>query len=136
MQAQLADTRIVAPSASTVIARMAEPGELVAAGRPVATLIDLGSLYVRVYVPEREVGRLRLGSPATVTVDAYPRQHFAGEVSEVAAQAEFTPKEVHMKDEREKLVFAVKVRLSNPDGLLKPGMPADVKIKVAARAGS
>jgi HlyD family secretion protein len=63
-------------------------------------------------------------------VDAFRDRSFAGEVSEVAQQAEFTPKDVHMKDEREKLVFAVKVRLENPDGLLKPGMPADVKIRM------
>lgn len=136
VEAQLADTRIAAPSAATVIARLAEPGELVAAGRPVATLVDLDNLYVRVYVPEREVGRIRLGSRAAVTVDAYPGKPFSGAVSEVATQAEFTPKEVHMKDEREKLVFAVKVRLADAGGLLKPGMPADVKIQVATRAGS
>lgn len=135
IEAQLADTRILAPSTGTVMARLAEPGELVAAGRPLATLVDLDSLYVRVYVAQRDVGRIRLGSPAQAYFDAWPGKAFEGAVSEVATQAEFTPKEVHMKDEREKLVFAVKVRLANPDGLLKPGMPADVRIRVAPNGG-
>lgn len=130
VEAQLADTRIVAPAAGTVMAKLAEPGELVAAGRPIATLVNLEELYVRVYVPERVVGRIRLGAAARVSVDAYPGRVFAGEVTEVAQQAEFTPKEVHMKDEREKLVFAVKLRIDNPEGLLKPGMPADAKLVV------
>lgn len=134
IEAQLADTRILAPVQSTVMARLAEPGELVAAGRPIATLINLDELYVRVYVPERVVGRIRLGARAQVSVDAYPDRYFAGQVSELAQQAEFTPKEVHMKDEREKLVFAVKLRLDNPLGLLKPGMPADATIQVAPDA--
>jgi HlyD family secretion protein len=130
MEAQLADTRILAPAEGTVMARLAEPGELVAAGRPLATLVNLKDLFVRVYVPERDIGKIRLGNAAKVSVDAFRDRSFAGEVSEVAQQAEFTPKDVHMKDEREKLVFAVKVRLENPDGLLKPGMPADVKIRM------
>ncbi|NMG30001.1 HlyD family secretion protein [Aromatoleum evansii] len=130
IEAQLADTRIVAPSRGTVMAKLVEPGELVAAGRPIATMVDLEDLYVRVYVAERDVGRVRLGSAANVSVDAYPDRTFVGAVSEVAQQAEFTPKEVHVKDEREKLVFGVKVRLANPDGVLKPGMPADVRIRV------
>jgi HlyD family secretion protein len=135
LEAQLADTRILAPAEGTVMARLAEPGELVAAGRPLATLVNLQDLYVRVYVPERDVGRIRLGNAARVSVDAFRDRVFTGVVSEVAQQAEFTPKDVHVKDEREKLVFGVKVRLENPDGLLKPGMPADVKIRVDPDAG-
>ncbi len=130
VEAQLADLRIVAPAEGTVMAKLAEPGELVAAGRPIATLVNLEDLYVRVYVPEREIGKIRLGNPARISVDAFPGRVFDGEVSEVAQQAEFTPKEVHMKDEREKLVFGVKVQVLMSDGLLKPGMPADVRIKV------
>jgi HlyD family secretion protein len=129
IEATLADTRIVAPADGTVINRLAEPGELVAAGRPIATLIDLSGLYVRVFVAEREIGKIRLGNPARIYADAFPQSHFPGRVTEVAQQAEFTPKEVHMKDEREKLVFGVKVAIDNPQGHLKPGMPVDVKIK-------
>ncbi|WP_029049217.1 HlyD family secretion protein [Cupriavidus sp. amp6] len=130
LDAQLADTRILAPVEATVMAKLVEPGELVAAGRPLATLVNLSDLYVRVYIPEREVGRIRLGNPARIFADAFRNRAFPGKVIEVAQQAEFTPKDVHMKDEREKLVFGVKVAIENPDGLLKPGMFADVKIKV------
>jgi len=130
IESQLADTRVFAPTDGTVISKLVEPGELVAPGRPLAILVDLADLYVRVYVAERHIGKIRLGNPARISVDAFPGRFFPGEVIEIAQQAEFTPKEVHMKDEREKLVFGVKVRIANPDGLLKPGMPADVSIKV------
>ncbi|WP_434033006.1 HlyD family secretion protein [Cupriavidus sp. a3] len=134
LEALLADTRILAPVDATVMAKLVEPGELVAAGRPLATLVNLSDLYVRVYVPERDVGRIRLGNPARIFVDAFRDRAFPGKVIEVAQQAEFTPKDVHMKDEREKLVFGVKIAIENPDGLLKPGMFADVKIKVDQNA--
>ncbi len=129
VEAILADARLVAPSEGTVISRLAEPGELLAPGRPVAVLVDLENLYIRVYVAESDIGKLRLGNPARISVDAFPGKFFAGRIVEVAQQAEFTPKEVHMQDERAKLVFGVKVGIENPEGYLKPGMPADVRIK-------
>ncbi len=134
IEALLEDHRFTAPSDGTVINRLAEPGELVAAGRPIVTLIDLSDLYVRVFVAEKDIGRIRLGNPARIAVDAFPGKFFLGHVSEVAQQAEFTPKEVHMKDEREKQVFGVKVKIDDTGGYLKPGMPADVKIKWQAEA--
>lgn len=134
IEAQLADTRILAPAHATVMAKLVEPGELVAAGRPLASLINLQDLFVRVYIPERDVGRIRLGNPARISVDAFRDRSFAGKVVEVAQQAEFTPKDVHMKEEREKLVFGVKMVIDNPDGLLKPGMFADARIKVDQNA--
>jgi len=129
VEATLADTRLVAPIDATVMSRLAEPGELVPPGRPIATLVDLGSVYVRVYIPEREIAKVRLGNPARIYADAFPDRPFAGKVVEVAERAEFTPKEAHVKDEREKLVFGVKVAIDNPQGHLKPGMPVDVQIK-------
>jgi len=129
VEAVLADARLTAPGSGTVINKLAEEGELIAPGRPIATLVDLDDLYVRVFVPERDIGKLQLGSSARIFADAFPGRYFPGRVSEIAQEAEFTPKEVHMKDERVKLVFGVKVRIDNPQGYLKPGMPADVKIK-------
>ena len=129
LESVLADTQLFSPINATVVSRLAEPGELVAAGRPIATLIDLNDLYVRVYIAQREIGKVRLGNKAQIYADSFADQPFAGEVSEIAQRAEFTPKEVHMKDEREKLVFGVKVRIENPEGRLKPGMPVDVKIR-------
>lgn len=129
IDAALADLRILAPADGTVISRLAEPGELIAAGRPIATLVDLSSLYVRVFIPERDIGKVRLGNPARIYTDAFPQTAFAGRVVEVSQRAEFTPKDAHVKDEREKLVFGVKVAIDNPQGYLKPGMSVDVKVK-------
>ena len=129
VSAALADATLLAPSDGTVMAKLVEQGELVAPGRPLATLVDLQDLFVRVFIAERDIGKIRLGNPARIVADAFPGRDFAGQVSEIAQQAEFTPKEVHMKDERVKLVFGVKVRIDNPEGHLKPGMPADVRIK-------
>jgi HlyD family secretion protein len=129
VEAVLADARLTAPADGTIINKLAEEGELIAPGRPIAMLINLNDLYVRVFVPERDIGKLRLGNGAHIFADAFPGRHFTGSVSEIAQEAEFTPKEVHMKDERVKLVFGVKVRIDSPEGFLKPGMPVDVKIK-------
>jgi len=135
VEATLADTRIVAPLDATVMNRLAEPGELIAPGRPMATLIDLGALFVRVYIPGRDIAKIRLGNPARVYADAFPGRAFDGTVVEVAERAEFTPKDAHVKDEREKMVYGVKVALENPEGYLKPGMPVDVQVKWQEQAG-
>jgi HlyD family secretion protein len=129
IQALLADVQLTSPITGTVINRLAEPGELVAPGRPIVTLNDLSDLYVRVFVAEQDIGLIRLGNPARIKVDAFPDKYFTGRISEIAQQAEFTPKEVHMKDERAKQVFGVKIRIDDTKGYLKPGMPADIEIK-------
>lgn len=128
-QANVTDTRVVAPFAGTVLRKLVEEGEVVAAGTPLITFVDLSKLYVKVYLPEREIGKVKLGDPARVYIDAFPKRFFEAEVSEVSEQAEFTPRDIHMKDERGKLVFAVKLALKTPGGLLKPGMPADARIR-------
>ncbi|MBI4269821.1 MAG: efflux RND transporter periplasmic adaptor subunit [Candidatus Rokubacteria bacterium] len=127
-RANLADTTVTAPFTGTVLRKLVEPGEVVASGTPLVTLVDLARLYAKVYVAEAELGRVRLGTPARVYTDAFPGRAFDAAVAEVAEQAEFTPRDVHMKDERVKLVFAVKLALRNPDGVLKPGMPVDARI--------
>lgn len=129
IEATFKDTELHAPSRGTVVNRLAEEGELVAEGAPVATLIDLSDIYVKVYIPETDIGKIRLGNPARIYADAFPGRFFEGSVTEVSQKAEFTPKEVHMKDERTKLVFGVKAGIKNPEGYLKPGMPVDVKIR-------
>ena len=98
-------------------------------GTPIATLIDLSDIYVRVYIPEKDIGKIRLGNPARIYTDAFPDTFFKGEVAEVSQKAEFTPKDVHVEEERTKLVFGIKVKIENPQGYLKPGMSVDVKIK-------
>lgn len=134
VQADAADTRIVAPFAGTVLKRLVERGEVVAPGTPLVTLVDLRQLHAKVYVPEAELGKVKLGQAARVWTDAFPSRAFAARVVEVAQQAEFTPRDVHTKDERVKLVFAVKLAIENPDGVLKPGMPVDGRIRWDAEA--
>lgn len=133
-QANVADTSVVAPFVGTVLRKLVEEGEVVAAGTPLVTFVDLSRLHVKVYVAEREIGKVKLGNPARVYVDAFPKRSFDATVAEISQQAEFTPRDIHMKDERVKLVFAVKLTLGNPAGLLKPGMPADTRIRWKADA--
>ncbi|HXV80409.1 MAG TPA: efflux RND transporter periplasmic adaptor subunit [Candidatus Binatia bacterium] len=132
--ADVKDTRVVAPFNGTVLQKLVQEGQVVAPGSPLVTFVDMSKLYVKVYIPEMEIAKVRLGDPARVYVDAFPKKYFEAAVSEVSQQAEFTPRDVHMKDERVKLVFAVKLTLENPQGFLKPGMPADAKIKWKAES--
>lgn len=128
-EADVKDTRVLAPFDGTVLQKLVEKGQVVAPGTPLVTFVDLSKLYVKVYIAEKEIGKVQLGNAARVYVDAFPKKYFAAAVSEVAQQAEFTPRDIHMKDERVTLVFAVKLTLDNPQGFLKPGMPADAKIR-------
>lgn len=127
-RARLADTRIEAPMDGVVLRRNLEPGATATPGTPMLTLVDLQSLWLRAYIPEAELGRVRLGQRARITVDAFPREPFEGRVSEIGSEAEFTPRNVQTQKERVNLVFRVKIAVVNPDGRLKPGMPADAVI--------
>ncbi|PWB59606.1 MAG: hypothetical protein C3F18_00725 [Nitrosomonadales bacterium] len=122
------DLQASSPVDGVVTRKHAEVGETLAAGRPVVTVTDISRPWVRVYIPENQIGKVRLGAPAKIRIDTYPGREFAGQVSYVSSQAEFTPKNVQTQEERVKLVFAVNVALDNRDGTLKPGMPADVTI--------
>lgn len=126
----LADTIIRAPVSGTVTTRLQDGGEVVAAGSPLLELVNLDALYLKVYVPEDQIGKIRIGLPAQVYTDAFPRRPFPATVRSIAAQAEFTPKEVQTRDERVKLVYAVKLYLDqNPEHRLTPGLPADAVIR-------
>lgn len=128
-QADLNETKIYSPADGVILSRPVEVGEVVNPGTVLYVLVDLNKLYVKVYVPEPEIGKLKIGLPARVYIDAYPDKYFNGRVTKIYEQAEFTPKNVETKEERVKLVFGVEVSVENPEGLLKPGMPADVIIK-------
>ena len=109
---------------------MIDIGEVVAAGDPLLELVDLDHLYLKVYVPELQIGKVRLDLPARIFTDAFPDQPFASTVRYIASKAEFTPKEVQTPDERVKLIYAVKLYLSeNLDHRLTPGLPADAIIR-------
>jgi multidrug resistance efflux pump len=128
-------TTVVSPSAGRVTLRNLEPGELATPGLPIVRIYRLDQVWTRVYVPDSQIGLVRVGQTATVTADALPGRTFTGTVSEIAQSPEFTPKNVQTKEERAKLVWAVKVRITNVDDALKPGMPADAAIAVGAGHG-
>src|SRR6185295_10933926 len=118
------------PFDGLVTVRHREPGEIVPAGSPVLTLINPGDRWVRIYIKEDRVGKVRLGSRATITSDTFPGKSYPGEVAFIASEAEFTPKNVQTTEERVKLVYAVKVRIvGDADYGLKPGLPADVRLE-------
>jgi HlyD family secretion protein len=133
-RSQLAKTSVGAPITGAVLQRLAEPGEVVAAGQPVAVLADLTRVKLRIFLGERDLGKVRLGAPARIRVDAFPGRDFTARVARVDAQAQFTPRDIHMQDERSRTVYGVTLDAPNPQGVLKPGMPADAWILWDARA--
>ncbi len=128
-EAVLANGVILAPFGGVVTVRHREPGEAVAPGMPVLTLLDPQDRWVRIYVPEDRIGRIGLGQAARVVSDTYPDRAYDGQVVFISSEAEFTPRNVQTPEERTKLVYAVKVRISGDPGFeLKPGIPADVTL--------
>jgi membrane fusion protein YbhG len=134
VQAKRERTRIVAPDrtgaedsadAWTVTTLVLHEGEVASPGSPILHLADLGQVTLTVYVQEPDLGRVGLGQAAQVVVDSYPGRLFPGTVTQIANEAEFTPKNVETRQERANTVYAVKITLDNRDGALKPGMPAD-----------
>jgi HlyD family secretion protein len=121
-----------APSSGVITVRQAEPGEVVEPGSPVVTLADLDHLWLRAYVAETDLGSIHWGQEATVTTDTYPGKHYHGRISFISPDAEFTPKSVQTNQERVTLVYRIKIDLDNPNHELKPGMPADAHIELAA----
>ena len=128
--ALLEDLSVHAPRSGVITTRIVDVGEVVAAGTPLMEIVDLDRLYLKVYIPEKSIGKVRLGLPARLWVDAFPDRPFAATVRYIASRAEFTPREVQTPDERVKLVYAVKLYLEeNPHRRLTPGMPADAVIR-------
>jgi HlyD family secretion protein len=121
------------PQKFVVLSKNVEPGEYVAAGTPVVTIGDLVNVWLRAYINETDLGRVKVGQKARVTTDTYPDKDYEGKVSFIADQAEFTPKNVQTEKERVKLVYRIKIDLTNPRMELKPGMPADAKLILADR---
>ncbi len=124
----LARCQLFAPAAGRVLTKSREVGEMVQPGTSIVTVGDLAHPWVNVYVGERDIGKIHLGMPASVTVDSFPDAPFPGTVTFIADRAEFTPKNIQTPDERVKLVYRVKVDVQTRDEALKPGMPADVAL--------
>jgi HlyD family secretion protein len=125
LRQQIDDATIVSPTDGLVTEKIAEPGELLAAGAPILVITDLARPWLTVYVAEPDLGKIKLGAAAEVVTDGGETRQ--GKVTFIASTAEFTPKNVQTRDERVKLVYRVKIGLDNADGLFKPGMPAQAR---------
>jgi HlyD family secretion protein len=124
------DLNVIAPFDGTVITRSAEPGEVVAAGAPLVTLVNLGQVYLRGFIPEGDIGRVRIGQPARVYLDSNPDRAIEAVVSRIDPQASFTPENTYFRDDRVKQVVGVKLQITGSQGFAKPGMPADGQVLV------
>lgn len=127
IERQRAESLVKAPAAGVIESIDLRPGDLVAANQPVARILEPSQLWVRVYVPEPQLGRVRVGQRAALTVDTFPKREFPGKVVEIRTQSEYTPRNVQTLDQRMDQVFGVKVAI-DPVPELKPGMAAMVRL--------
>ena len=125
-ETNLREATVIAPEKCLIEVLGVRPGDLVAANQPAIRALRADDLWVKVFAPSTELGKLRLNQPVEVTVDSHPGQRFHGEILHIAAISEFTPRNVQSADERKHQVFAVKVRVTDPDGVFKSGMAAEV----------
>jgi HlyD family secretion protein len=130
-EARIREAQVVSPSAATVEVLDVRPGDLIAPNTPVATLLERDQIYIRIYIPETEIGHVRLGQQAEVRVDSFPKTVFNGVVEQINEQAEFLPRNVQTRSERVHEVIGVKVRVNDTTGGVRSGMAADVKLKSA-----
>ncbi|GAA6621338.1 HlyD family secretion protein [Scytonema sp. NUACC26] len=128
IQANLNYLKVNSPLAGSVITRSVEPGEVVAAGAPLLTIVNLNNLYLRGFIPEGELGKVKIGQPSLVYLDTYPKQPLKATVTRIDPKASFTPENIYFKKDRVTQVFGVELTLQNSQGLAKPGMPADGRI--------
>jgi multidrug resistance efflux pump len=129
--ARAREAQVVSPSDATVEVLDVRPGDLIAPNTPVATLLERDQVYIRIYIPETEIGHVRLGQQAEVRVDSFPNTVFNGVVEQINQQAEFLPRNVQTRSERVHEVIGVKVRVNDTTGGVRSGMAADVKLKAA-----
>jgi len=128
LRTQLDETIVRAPLDAVVEVLDLEPGDLIGAGKPVATLLRTSSLWVRAYLPEKRLGHVQPGLKVKIRVDSFPEKNFSGAVRRIHRQAEFTPRNVQTTEERVLQVFQTEVVVDDPDKVLRPGMSADVFI--------
>ncbi|MBC7349824.1 MAG: efflux RND transporter periplasmic adaptor subunit [Candidatus Aminicenantes bacterium] len=129
LKKNIEDSKVMSPVEGVVTEKAVEPGELVNPGTTLVTISSLDPVYLWVYVTAKELGRVRLGGATEVTIDSFPGKIFEGRVVYLSPEAEFTPKNIQTREDRVKLVFAVKIELPNPEGQLKPGLPAEAVIR-------
>jgi multidrug resistance efflux pump len=129
-EARYLERQVIAPAAAVVEVMDVRPGDLVAPNAPIALLLERDQIYIRIYIPETRIGLVRLGERAEVRVDSFPGRVFTGEVEQINQKAEFLPRNVQTREERVHQVVGVKVRIHDPEGLIRPGMAADVKMRL------
>jgi HlyD family secretion protein len=127
-QKQLSDTEVYTPIDGVVLVKAAEPGEVLAAGTTVVTIGDLDHPWLRAYINETDLGRVKLGQKVKLTTDSFPNKVYWGQISYIASEAEFTPKQIQTKEERVKLVYRIKIEVDNKEHELKNNMPVDAEI--------
>lgn len=130
LDVQMNDRTLIAPIAGVVMSKSAEMGEVLAAGATVVTLGELDKPWVRGYVSESNLGRVKLGKAVDVTTDSFPGKIYKGRITFIASEAEFTPKQIQTQEERQKLVYRVKIDVENPNRELKSNMPVDAAINL------
>ena len=130
ISAMIDNCYLKSPIDGVVLSKNAEEGEMLSPGMSVVSIGDTAKPYLKIYISETELGKVKLGQKAEVTNDSFPGKRYEGKVINIASQSEFTPKNIQTKDERTRLVFAVKILLDNVKDELKPGMPADAVINV------
>jgi len=131
-EARYRERQVLAPSAATVEVLDVRPGDLIAPNTPIATLLERDQIYVRIYIPETQIGHVQLGEKAEVHMDSFPNQVFNGVVEQINQQAEFLPRNVQTREERVHQVFGVKVRIDDASHRVRAGMAADVKFNAAS----
>lgn len=134
MEARLDETVVAAPASGRIESELVREGEVAGPGQPLLELLREGDARIVVYLPLARAGRIAPGTEARVWLDGFPDRPLTGTVSRVSGEAEFTPKDVHMPDERATLVFAVEVRVPDSGGILKDGFPADVQLRMDSTA--
>ena len=125
VQAQIDRLTLLSPIGGVIQKRLVKPGEVVAPGSPILTISNPRDLKLTVYVLEAQLGRVSIGQDVAIRADPFPDRVFSGRVQTIATRAEFTPRNVQTQRDRQNLVFAVKVKVPNPDGALKAGLPVD-----------
>ncbi len=128
ISANIAYLNVKSPITGVVTARVVEPGAVAVPGQTLISLIDLNTVYLRGYVPEGKIGRVRIGQKAKVFLDSSPDKPFEGKVIQIDPEGSFTPENIYFKDDRVKQVFGIKIAITQPDRFAKPGMPADAEI--------
>ena len=128
IQARMNYLQVISPISGVVTARSVEPGEVVTAGETLLSLTNLNDVYLRGYIPEGQIGKVRVGQSAQIYLDSAPNKPLSAKVTEIDSEASFTPENIYFKEDRVQQVFGVKLDIDNPNGFAKPGMPADGEI--------